>query len=91
MPASRRSVPAGRRAIVEFAAAAGATEELLAAVRLAVSEALTNVVLYAYPERDGQIHLTAGIAGGELWVLIADDGSAFTRGVTAEDSARAWR
>jgi anti-sigma regulatory factor (Ser/Thr protein kinase) len=44
------------------------------AIELAVSEALTNVVLYAYPWRTGEIHVTARVAGNELWVLIADNG-----------------
>ncbi len=68
------TVPAARRAIVEFAAAAGASGEQLDAIALSASEALTNVVRHAYPARTGHIHLTVRIAGGELWVLIADSG-----------------
>lgn len=68
------SVPAARRAIAECAAAAGATEEQLEAICLASSEALTNVVRYAYRARIGHVHVTARVAGGELWVLIADNG-----------------
>jgi stage II sporulation protein AB (anti-sigma F factor) len=41
---------------------------------LAVSEALTNVVVHAYGEAPGSIQVTAGIASDELSVLIADDG-----------------
>ncbi len=68
------SVPTARADVVEFAAAAGITGEQLDAVRLAVSEAITNVVVYAYPARLGHIHVTARVAGGELWVLVADSG-----------------
>lgn len=68
------SVPEARRAVVEFAAAAGATAEQLDAIRLSTSEALTNIVKHAYPSRTGHIHLTVRMAGGELWVLIADNG-----------------
>jgi anti-sigma regulatory factor (Ser/Thr protein kinase) len=68
------SVPRGRNAVAAFAAAAGASEEQLDAIRLAVSEALTNVVMHAYDGAPGEIHLTAAVAGGELWVLVADDG-----------------
>lgn len=67
-------VPAARRAIAEFAAAAGASADKLEAIRLTTSEALTNAVLYAYPAWAGHIHLTVRVAGGELWVLIADNG-----------------
>jgi anti-sigma regulatory factor (Ser/Thr protein kinase) len=73
-PAVAESVPIARRAITACAAAAGAGEDQLHAIELAVSEALTNVVLYAYPWRTGEIHVTARVAGNELWVLIADNG-----------------
>lgn len=68
------SVPEARRAITDFAAAAGAPPEQLDAIRLSTSEALTNIVKHAYPSRTGHIHLTVRVAGGELWVLIADNG-----------------
>ncbi len=73
-PAVPSSVPAARRELTELAHAAGASPESLDAVRLAVSEGLTNAVLHAYPDRPGAVHVTAAVAGGELWVLIADDG-----------------
>jgi anti-sigma regulatory factor (Ser/Thr protein kinase) len=68
------SVGAARRAIAALAAGAGANEEQLYAIRLASSEALSNVVQHAYPARTGQLHVTARAAANELWVLISDDG-----------------
>jgi serine/threonine-protein kinase RsbW len=46
-------------------------------VRLAVSEAATNVVVHAYRDapKAGEIELAASLAGGELWVIVADSGS----------------
>ncbi len=73
-PAVATSVPIARQALAEFAASAGATQTQVEAVRLAASEALTNVVQYAYRSRLGPIHVTARLAGGELWVLVADSG-----------------
>jgi len=73
-PATAAALPVARRAVVTLARRAGATEERVHAIRLAVSEALTNVVLHAYRDRAGDFHLTAVVAGGELWVLVADDG-----------------
>ncbi len=73
-PALPSSVPDARRAVAEFAEAAGAADAQLDAIRLAVSEAITNVVQYAYPARPGFVHITGRLAGGELWVLIADNG-----------------
>ena len=73
-PAVDISVADARRALADYAAAAGASSALVEAVRSAASEALTNVVRYAYPARTGHVHVTARLAGGELWVLIADNG-----------------
>jgi serine/threonine-protein kinase RsbW len=74
-PAVAGSVPTARNAVVAFAVAAGFAAEGLDRLRLAVSEAISNVVVHAYPQRKGEIHLAAAVAGGELWVLIADDGA----------------
>ena len=68
------SVPLARHALGDLAAAAGASAEKVEAIRLAVSEAMTNAVLHAYPQASGIVDVTAAVASGELWVLIADDG-----------------
>ncbi len=73
-PAVTTAIPEARAAITDFALAAGAGPEQLEEIRLAVSEALTNVVRYAYPWRTGHIYVTARVAGDELWILIADNG-----------------
>jgi stage II sporulation protein AB (anti-sigma F factor) len=73
-PSLPASVPLARRALTAFAAAAGASPAQLEAVRWAASEALTNVVMHAYPGVEGELHVAAAVTGGELWVSIADDG-----------------
>ena len=73
-PAIPISIREGRNAVLALAAAGGATGERLEAIQLACSEALTNVVVHAYRGAPGQIHLSAGVVSGELWVLVADDG-----------------
>jgi serine/threonine-protein kinase RsbW len=73
-PAVPDSVRVARRALTLFAAQTGASGEQVEAVRLAASEALTNVVKHAYPDGPGSIHITAAVACGELVVEIADDG-----------------
>jgi anti-sigma regulatory factor (Ser/Thr protein kinase) len=83
-PAVSGSVPAARRAICDFAAEVGADPEQVDAIALAVSEALTNVVQYAYPWRMGHIHVSARTAGGELWILIADSGCGIHAGGESE-------
>lgn len=68
------SVPLARHELVQFALHAGASEDQAETVRLATSEALTNVVMHAYGDGQGQIHVRANLARGELWILIGDDG-----------------
>jgi serine/threonine-protein kinase RsbW len=73
-PAVADSVPRARRELSAFAASAGIAEEQLEGVRLAVSEAVTNVVRHAYGGDPGEVHLSASLHSGELRILIADDG-----------------
>jgi serine/threonine-protein kinase RsbW len=74
-PAAALSIPRARNQLVRFAAAAGAKADQLESIRLAASEALTNVVLHAYQSAvQGRIDVVAAVASGELWVLVADDG-----------------
>jgi anti-sigma regulatory factor (Ser/Thr protein kinase) len=72
-----------RQRVVDFAAAAGIRGQRLEDVRLVVSEAVTNAVLYAYDESSpGEVHVIAAVVSGELWIVIADDG----RGMHGESS-----
>ena len=73
-PATADAVTAQRHAVANYARAVGIDGEQLDAVRLAVSESVTNVVVHAYPDAPGQVHVTARLVGNELWVLVADDG-----------------
>jgi anti-sigma regulatory factor (Ser/Thr protein kinase) len=74
-PATPDVIPKLRHAVADYARALGIDGEQLDGVRLAVSEALSNVVLHAYRESEpGYLHLTARVVGDELWVLVADDG-----------------
>jgi anti-sigma regulatory factor (Ser/Thr protein kinase) len=73
-PAEAESIGEGRRALTRFAADAGASPDQVEAVRLAASEALTNIVRHAYPDRGGRIHITAAVASDELCILIGDEG-----------------
>jgi len=74
-PARAASVPAARAAVAAFAAPNGPTAEQLDSVSLAVSEAVTNAVVHAYPVGvPGPVHLTAALTGRALLVIVADDG-----------------
>jgi anti-sigma regulatory factor (Ser/Thr protein kinase) len=79
-PAISDSVPRVRRKLVAFAAAAGADMDQIESVRLAVSEALSNVVQHAYPDSPRKMDVTAWVVEDELWILIADDGCGLRAG-----------
>jgi serine/threonine-protein kinase RsbW len=64
-----------RRSVAGYAGAAGITGSKLDDVRLAVSEAVANIVMHAYRAETGSVHVTARVVDHELWVLIADDGA----------------
>lgn len=75
-PAAPASVSWARQLIVDFAAAAaGLSGQRLEDVRLAISEAVTNAVAYAYDGVPGEIHVIAAVVPDELWLVIADDGN----------------
>lgn len=73
-PAAPASVSWARQVVGDFAAAAGLSGQRLEDVRLAISEAVTNAVAYAYDGRPGEIHVIAAIMSEELWLVVADDG-----------------
>jgi anti-sigma regulatory factor (Ser/Thr protein kinase) len=72
--ATPTSVPWARQLVGDFAAAAGLSGQRLEDVRLAISEAATNAVAYAYDGAPGELHVIAAVVPGELWLVIADDG-----------------
>jgi anti-sigma regulatory factor (Ser/Thr protein kinase) len=73
-PAVAGSVSAARRSLAAVAEAHGASEDSADAVRIAVSEAITNAVKHAYPEGEGMVHITAAVAGRKLLIEVADEG-----------------
>jgi anti-sigma regulatory factor (Ser/Thr protein kinase) len=74
LPAVPSTVAELRVAVADFAASLGACGEKLEAIRLAVSEAVTNAVIHAYRDEPGSVTVTATPASGELWVLVSDVG-----------------
>ena len=74
-PAEPSAVPRARAAVAAFARAAGATQGALDDIRLAVSEAVTNVVLHAYVGTDpGPLDVRARIRSRRLEVEVCDEG-----------------
>src|SRR3954466_15665543 len=76
-PAVPDTVAQVRRTVVERIRVLGATPAALAAVELAVSEAVTNVVQHAYADVAQPGEVTARVEVEDAYVLVAvsDDGS----------------
>ncbi len=68
--ATPEAVGAIRHAVAEFASATGISGERLDGLRLAVSEAVTNVVRHAYPTGPGQVHVTAHAVNSDEFTLV---------------------
>ena len=79
-PATAAGVRAIRGAISVFAEANGASVDALAAIELAVSEAVANVVVHAYPDEPGEVRVAADVENGELEIVVVDDGEGFRSG-----------
>ena len=76
-PAVPESVGRLRNAVAEFARSHGAGDEVVMALQLATSEAMSNAVVHAFVDRPapGTLTIRAGRDGDEIWVLVRDDGS----------------
>lgn len=75
LPAVPSSVRELRRRATAFASAAGASEDVVQAVALAVSETVTNAVIHAYAGRDpGPVTVRCRADGARLVVDVVDEG-----------------
>jgi anti-sigma regulatory factor (Ser/Thr protein kinase) len=77
LPATASSVPLARRAIGELCERLHLSPTQTSEVKLAVTEACTNVALHAYadrPEAGGLLEIEAGVDDGRLRVLVRDHG-----------------
>ena len=68
------NISIARSAAACFAAGADPTLETIADVRTAVSEAVTNAVVHAYPDSVGRVVMECELNGGVLAVTVSDDG-----------------
>jgi anti-sigma regulatory factor (Ser/Thr protein kinase) len=75
LPACALSIGPLRRAVVQFASAWGASDRQCEDIAVAVSEAVSNVVVHAYVgrERPGSVALEASVHGSALVVVVCDE------------------
>jgi anti-sigma regulatory factor (Ser/Thr protein kinase) len=76
LPAVPASVPVLRAAVADFVVAAGVQRSHVDAVKLAVSEAVTNAVMHAYVDADepGEVRVVTCLREDEIRVVVSDDG-----------------
>ena len=84
-PSRSRNEALARAVTAAFAAQLDPTLEELGDIRTAVSEAVTNCIVHAYPDTVGLVHMRLRIVDGELLeILVQDKG----RGIEDLEKAR---
>ena len=69
------TVARARRAVAAYARRHGVDSETLDAIRLAVSEAVTNAIRHAYRDgQPGEVRVAAAVHDGHISVSVEDDG-----------------
>jgi serine/threonine-protein kinase RsbW len=74
LPARAENIAVVRHAFGAFGDALTLDAQTLADIRLAVTEACTNVVVHAYPDGEGAMEVEAFVRDGEIEVVVRDEG-----------------
>jgi serine/threonine-protein kinase RsbW len=86
MPARAEHVAVVRQVVGALASAVGLDETGVDDVKLAVTEACTNVVRHAYRDAEGRLEVTLAADDGRLVVTVADHGRGIARAAAHDDS-----
>ena len=78
LPARAENVAVVRHALGGLGEALALDPQTLSDLRLAVTEACSNVVVHAYPGGEGTMEVAAEIDDGLLHVFVRDDGHGIT-------------
>jgi len=79
LPARAENIAVVRHAFGALGDAFALQAQVLADIRLAVTEACTNVVVHAYPDSEsGPMHVEATVDDRELNVIVRDEGPGIT-------------
>jgi serine/threonine-protein kinase RsbW len=74
LPARAENVAVVRHAVGGLGEALAVPEQTLADIRLAVTEACTNVVVHAYPHGEGPMEVDACLGEERLAIVVRDEG-----------------
>jgi serine/threonine-protein kinase RsbW len=77
MPAKAEYVVLGRLALSGLLRSRGYSEDAVADLKLALTEACSNSVRHAYDHDQGQVHLEFTVHADRVTVLIRDEGGGF--------------
>ena|SRR6266508_2171600 len=76
-PAKPEYITLGRLALTGLARVLPLSEELLADLKLALTEAASNSVRHAYAGREGAVQIAYMLAGDRLTIEVSDEGEGF--------------
>ncbi len=74
IPAKAEYVVLGRLALSGLLRSRGYSEDAVADLKLALTEACSNSVRHAYDHRDGQVHLAFKVSEDRVIIAIRDEG-----------------
>jgi serine/threonine-protein kinase RsbW len=74
LPARAENVAVVRHAFGGLGEALSMPEQLLSDIKLAVTEACTNVVIHAYADAEGPMEIQAALGDSELSIVVRDEG-----------------
>lgn len=77
IPAQAEYVVLGRLALAGLLRSRGYSEDAVADLKLALTEACSNSVRHAYDHDDGQVHLTFTVHDDRVVIRIRDEGAGF--------------
>jgi serine/threonine-protein kinase RsbW len=77
MRAELRSIPQIKNMLERIMTSSGFSEHEVLEAQLALEEACTNIIMYAYPSGDGMIYVSVEAADGVLKITIVDQGVPF--------------
>lgn len=72
--ATPKNVSFVRSTVCAFATSLNPTMEILDDIKTAVSEAVTNCVVHAYPGKEGFVDVEVSISGKEMTIVVSDTG-----------------
>src|SRR5213595_1909294 len=84
MPAKAEYIALGRLALTGLTRLRPLSDELLADLKLALTEATSNSVRHAYPDSVGSVEIAYELHGDRLVIVVTDEGRGFDPADEAE-------